>query len=705
MRKDLLIEVYTEELPPNAVKEFILQLPLVTKNVLDELKVDYKDVETYVTPVRIIIYILEVLEQTKKEIVEILGPSEKIGIKDGEFTIQAQGFAKKHNAELKDLYIKETEKGRFLAIKKVYGGQNVKEIIKDILLKILSGLSYPKTMWWEESKFRFPRPIRNIVVIYSDEILKIKIASITSSNFVYGIKTYPLKKIKLSKTKKTSLIDVYFNILKNECIIFDHKKRYETLIKSIENITTKKKLNYDKDEKLLEEITTIVEYPTCVLCEFPEEFLKLPYEFVITCMKSKQKFIPLFDDNYNLTNFFIGVKNGPSENLNFVKDGFQKVLIARLNDVKYYYETDKKLDFISYFDKLKDVVYNAKLRSSCYDKVVRTGNLAKMLNKKLGFGLSEEIVDITTKLVKNDLMTQIVFEYPELQGVAGKIYCEEYCKKNNLPIEIAICCQEHLKPKNYKDELPKNLLSILFSLSDKISIIIEQTLADNLPTGKSDPLGLKDVADGVIKICVEKWYDLDLKEIFEFYKKMFETDFRDDIFIKFLSFFTNRFENVLLEKFEFDEIRCVLTDFNGEFYTKYLILTYLKEFRSKNRDDFVKLVELYKRVYNILQQAKNRFPKDIWGQNVNPDLFLVDFEKEFYKKILCLKEVIEEFVIQKNYNEVMKKLVEFKIEVDTFFDKILVFDEKFEVAKNRVLLLNVLLEIINKIGGLHHIQQ
>jgi glycyl-tRNA synthetase beta chain len=702
MKKDLLIEIYTEELPPNAVKEFIIQLPVVTKNILDEFKVDYKDIETYVTPVRIIIYVLDIAEQTKKEVVEIVGPSEKIALKNGEFTIQAQGFAKKYNVDLKELYIKETEKGRFLAVKKVYGGQSVKEIIENIVVKIISSLSYPKTMWWEESKFRFPRPIRNLVVVYGDEFIKIKFASLTSSNFIYGIKTYPLKKAKLTRSRKTSIIDSYFHILKNECIVFDHKKRCETLVKSIENIVVRKKLNYDKDEKLLEEITMIVEYPSCVLCEFPEEFLKLPYEFVITCMKSKQKFIPLFDEKNNLVNLFIGVKNGLSENLLYVKEGFQKVLIARLEDVKYYYETDKKVDFIQYFDKLKEVVYNAKLKSSCYDKVVRIGELAKLLNKKLEFNISEVTIETTTKLVKNDLMTQIVFEYPELQGVAGRIYCEEYCRKHNLPIDIAICCEEHLKPKNYKDTTPKNLLSILFSLSDKISTVIEQTLAENLPTGKSDPLGLKDIADGVIKICVEKKYDLDLKEIFDFYTRIISVDLKSNMFDKFLSFFVNRFENILLEEFEIDLIRCELANFNGEFYTKKLILNSLDKLRQ-NKEEFVKLVEMYKRVYNILQQAKNRFSEGFLLDKINPELF-TNIEEDFYKKVLQLKEISIELINKKKYDELIKKLIDFKPEVDTFFDKVLVFDERMEIAKNRILLLNMLLEIIATIGILQYIQ-
>lgn len=700
-RKDFLIEIYSEELPPSCIEEANTQIKEVLINCLKKFRVDYKDFVFYITPVRIVLFIEGVEEFTKKELQEILGPSVNIGIKNGNFTSAAVGFAKKNNVELKDLFIKDTSKGKFLAVKKVYGGESFKNIINDFFVEFISNLKFPKTMVWEQTKFKFPRPIRNILIIYDNNFIKIKFASLTSSNFTFGIKTYPLKKIKISLHKKGSLVDAYFDAINKECIILDQQRRLEILIKSIENIVSKKDLKYDKDPKLLKEITSIVEYPSCILCEFPEDFLSLPKEFIITCMKTKQKFIPLYDEKGNITNKFIGVKNGYSEHLEYVKEGFEKVLIARLNDVKYYYEMDRKKEFISYFEELKGVIYNSKLSFSYYDKVINIKELAKFLNGKLNFSVEEENIEQVAKLIKNDILTQIVFEYPELQGIAGKIYCEEFCKKNNLPQDIALCCFEHYKPKDFDDTIPENKISILIALSDKISTVIDNAIIDNLPTGSSDPLGIKKVVDGIIKICLEKNIDLNFKELLSFYASFLKREFDESVYNKVLSFFVQRFESILLQQdFKIDEIRSVLFDFNGEFYTKLLLITTLKKFRDS--EEFLKLIELYKRVHNILQQAKN---KNMFEEGcVDESIFKIDIENKFYKELLNLKEDCDTLYSKKMYEDIIKKFIDFKPAVDKFFEEVLIFDEDKKVALNRLNMLYLLINTLKKIASLEYIQ-
>lgn len=700
-KKDLLIEIYLEELPPSCIEEAKLQLKDILISCLNKFRVDYKDFNFYITPVRIVVLVEDVKEFTKKEIQEVIGPSVNIGIKNGEFTSAAVGFAKKNNVELKDLFIKDTPKGKFLAVKKILGGESFKSIINELFIDFISSFKFSKTMVWEDTRFRFPRPIRNLLVIYDNSFLKIKFASLTSSKFTFGIKTYPQKKLKISPHKKASLVDAYFDAISRECIILKQEERLKVLVRCIESIVSKKKLKYDKDPKLLNEITSIVEYPSCILCEFPESFLSLPKEFIITCMKAKQKFIPLYDENENITNKFIGVKNGYSEHLKYVKDGFEKVLIARLDDVKYYYEMDTKQEFISYFEKLKDITYNSKLSFSYYDKVINVKNLAKFLNKKLNFSIEEEKIELVSKLIKNDLPTQIVFEYPELQGIAGRVYCEIFCKKNNLPQDIALCCFEHYKPKDFDDTLPENEISILMALADKISTIIDNTIIDNLPTGSSDPLGLKKVADGIIKICLEKKIDLNLKDVLEFYCGILNTEFNENIYNKVSTFFAQRLESILLQQnFKIDEIRSILFNLNGEFYTKLLLINTLKSFRGS--EEFSKLIELYKRVNNILQQARNK-NIELDGQ-VNQEFFKIDTESEFYKELLNLKENCDYLYSKKSYAEIIKKFIEFKPKVDNFFEKVLIFDEDKNVALNRLRILSMLSGIFKKIAHLEHIQ-
>lgn len=712
MKKDLLIEVYTEELPISCVSEFNSHLPSVVETVLKNFKVEYKNLKTYVTPVRLIVHVNDVSELTQKEVVEITGPPVSVGLKDGKFTQQGIGFAKKYNVDLKEIFIKDTDKGKVLAVKKIYGGEEVKSKISEILKEILIKLTYPKMMVWEKTKFRFPRPIRNLVILWGNEFVKIKLLSeLTSSNFTYGIKTYPIKKLKIHKLKKLSLIESYFQILKEECIIYDFEKRYQTLVKSLDNICSKKDLKYDNDEKLLTEIVSIVEYPTCVLCSFPEEFLSLPEEFIITCLKSKQKFIPLYDKKGKLTNQFVGVKNGPSEYLENVKDGFEKVLIARLQDVKYYYETDKKKEFDTYFDQLQGIVYHSKLDSLYNDKVLRIKQLAEFLNKELNFNIQEQIIEVTAKLIKNDLLTQIVYEYPELQGIAGYIYCSEYCRKHSLPEEVAVCCKEHYLPKSYDDKVPTNKLSILFSLSNKLSDVIDMAITKDLPRGSSDVYGLKKTADSVIKICHELKLDLNLSKIIKFYLEHPIT--RSSLSGQnvnwslpllpesIVNFFSQRLENIFLEEgYKIDEVRAVLSDFNGEFYTKGLILSIIKEFRQKQ--EFIKLIELYKRVNNILVQARKK--GFVLDGEVDTELLKLEQEIKLYNESRQLKQTITELVSKKEFDKIILLFLEFKPVVDNFFDKVLVFDEEKNLAGNRLRLLNYILQLFKLIAAFEHIQ-
>ncbi|MCX7940263.1 MAG: glycine--tRNA ligase subunit beta [Endomicrobia bacterium] len=711
MKKDLLIEIYTEELPINCVSNFKAQLPFVIESVLEKFKIEYGDIKSYITPVRMIIYVKKISEQTKKEVYEILGPPVSVGLKNGEFTPQGVGFAKKYGVELKDVYIKETEKGKVLAVKKISGGEEVKNKISEVVKELIVGLAYPKMMVWEETRFKFPRPIRNIVVIFGNEFIKIKIASSVSTNFTYGIKTYPIKKLKIQREKNFSLVESYFNILKKECIIYDFDKRYQTLLKSIENICVRKKLKYDNDPKLLTEIVSIVEYPTCIECKFPEEFLNLPQEFIIICLKTKQKFIPLYTEQGEIVNEFIGVKNGSSEHLDIVRDGFEKVLIARLDDVAYYYNTDSKYEFDSYFEHLRGVVYNEKLDSSYYDKILRIKQLAGFLNEELNLNIDGKIIDITSKLIKNDLLTQIVYEYPELQGTAGRIYCSEYCKKHNLPQEIAFCCEEHYLPKFYEDKVPTHPLSILFSLSSKISDIIDMTITDNLPTGTSDVYGLKKTADSVIKICFDLKFDLCLSKIVKYYlehpitrKTLLGQEVKWDypfVIDTVIKFFIQRLENIFVnEAYNIDEIRSALADFNGEFFSKSLLLSSLKNFRSK--PEFIKLIELYKRVNNILIQAKKKGFK--YEDSVNTELLKLEQEKVLYDETQKLKVRISGFYSNKEFDKVIKIFIELKPIVDNFFDKVLVFDENITLAENRLKLLNSLLKVFRTIGALEYIQ-
>ncbi|MFQ3675849.1 MAG: glycine--tRNA ligase subunit beta [Endomicrobiia bacterium] len=705
--KNLLIEIYVEEFPVRFLSIILEQMPEIVKNVLSENKIIFKEVEIFVTPTRIVIWVDNVSEFTQRVETEILGPNVNIGLKNGEYTDAAKGFAKKNGVELKDLYVKTTPKGDFLTVKKCFGGELVKTVLPEVVRTIFTKNIFPKNMVWEETKFKFPRPIRNILILFGNEIVKTNLSGIKTSDTTFGIKTFPIKRIKIKGKPPKPSSECYFEIMENENILVNHKKRLETLKKMLDNITAKKKLQYEKDENLLEEINMLIEYPSCVVCEFPEHFLSLPKEVIIMCMKIKQKFIPLFDTKGNLINNFIGIKNGCSEYLNNVKNGYEKVLIARLNDAKFFYETDLKTCFEDRTKLLEKIIYNYKIDSMYSDKITRIKLLAEYLNLQSGFNFDNEIIEKTSKIIKNDITTLMVQEYPELQGTMGKLYS----LSQGIDMYIAEVCEQHYFPQQFNASVPENKLSILFAIATKLSDIIDNALVDDLPTGTSDPFGLKKTCDGLIKIFIEKELDLSLEEIINYYVKKCSItrsgkvnwDFTS-VNKKIVDFIKQRMENIYLSlNFKIDEIRVVLSNFSGNFWSTTKCLESISKNRSNK--EFSEVVDIYVRINNILRQGKQKYGLTFHNKEIDKSLLKLQEEIILIENLTRTQTRINDLYEQKDFKKIIEEIINLKPVINNFFDKVLVFDTDEKIAFNRVLILDKMFQIFNCIGQLDLIQQ
>jgi glycyl-tRNA synthetase beta chain len=453
----------------------------------------------------------------------------------------------------------------------------------------------------------------------------------------------------------------------------------------------------------------LVEYPSCVLCEFPEHFLSLPKEVIIMCMKTKQKFIPLFDIRGNLTNNFIGIKNGPSEHLTNVKNGYEKVLIARLNDAKFFYETDLKTKFIERIKLLDRVVYNYKIDSMYSDKVERIKKLADYLNQVLNFNFNKDIIDTTSQIIKNDITTLMVQDYPELQGIMGKLYS----LKQGIEDKISEVCEGQYLPKQFNDPVPENKLSILFSISTKLSDIIDNTLIDDLPTGTSDPFGLKKICDGMIKIFIQEKIDISLEDIIKYYitecsithsgKVNWDLNLENTT-KKFVEFIKQRLENIYIYLgYKIDEIRTVLSKFKGNFWSDTKCLESIHN--SRNNRDFVEMTEIYNRINNILRQGKQKYEKILVNKELDKTLLKQQEEILLLEKLEHAQQRIKNFYQQKDFKKIIEEIIILKPVINNFFDKVLVFDTDEKVALNRVLILDKTFQIFNYIGRLEFIQQ
>ena len=404
---------------------------------------------------------------------------------------------------------KETDKGLYLAAKTKASQAKTIEILPTVLKEFISKIPFAKMMIWNDTKFKFIRPIRWILALFENELINFEIAGISSGKSTYKIGGYKAEKIEINS------ISEYFDAMKTEGILLDYNERKETIKKQILEVIKNHGELVSDDEDLLDEVTALVEYPTAVLCEFDKKFLEpnLPFEVIYTVLKHHQKCFALQNSDGKLINNFVAICNGKNRNLPLVKTGYEKVAVARLNDAVFFYEKDKKIPLEYRTKALKNLVYQEKL-GSVYDKIERVKKIAKTIfetfeknqldensrifNKKDGTftGSTFENFEKVINLCKNDLVTDMVGEFPELQGTMGKYYALNSGQHQNLAIAI----EEHYLPRFAGDKLPTTSEGKIVSIADKIDNIISSFLLDKKPTGSKDPFAIRRQVNGIMNI-------------------------------------------------------------------------------------------------------------------------------------------------------------------------------------------------------------
>ncbi|MDI6641011.1 MAG: glycine--tRNA ligase subunit beta [Elusimicrobiota bacterium] len=630
MSKDAILEIYSEEIPARFFPDALEQLKLLTENTFNETKLGFKSVEVYATPRRLVVYIEELEEKTPEETTVILGPPLKIAKdKDGKFTEAAIGFANSQGVNLDELAVKKTAKGDYICIEKKHTGTPTEKILPEIFKKIISEISFPKSMRWEESGFRFARPVRNILALYGNKVIKLQIADVKSTNFTFGLSVYHQKKIKIPAPEK------YFSVLKNNCIIVNQEERKEAIIKAAESLLKKTKLKLRVSENLLNEINFLVEYPSAVLCKFDERYLSLPEEIVVMALEKNHKFFPVIDENNKLTNFFVGIRNGISEGQEIVREGFEQVLTARLQDVEFFYQHDLQSSLESKAENLKGIVFHEKL-GSIYDKVQRITQLSEFIlnelikipehKKETSHYFTNNLklqLQRAALLCKADIATEMAHEYPELEGMIGR----RYALSDGESQEVATAIEEHYMPITPDGQLPVTPSGIVLSLADKTDTIVGDFAVGLIPTGSADPYGLRRQATGILRILLEKKLNLSLESLIKKSMNLIEATLtaqiatwpqlipklkptirilsEQAIFDSIFDFLRQRLETIFEEKgYRFDEIRAVLAIGFDNIADTELRLQALHKIHSM--EDFQPLIIAYKRAANILKQAEQK---------------------------------------------------------------------------------------------------
>lgn len=683
-----LLEIGTEEIPSSYIEPALKQIEEFTIKSLNSLGLGYTSLNTYATPRRLVLIINELSDKSQDKQEEILGPSLKAAKdQNGNFTQAAIGFASKNGVKPEKLEVKETEKGQYLCFIKKVKGENTEKILTELFPEIIKNISFPKNMIWEESGFKFARPIRNIVALYGKKIIKFKIADVKSSNWTIGLHATDRKKISISLPEK------YLSTLKNKSVIVNQNERKETIRKSIESVV--KSVGYIiEDETLIDEVNYLVEHPVAVLCKFDKKYLDLPQEVLTVCMKKSQKCFAVSDKKSEFSNYFIGIKNGISKYQEIAKSGYEKVVDARLSDAEFFYHNDLRKSLQSNIDKLRGVVFQKEI-GTVYEKVERIKKIALMFNKEFGINIDDETLAKAILFSKADLVSEMVFEYPELQGVMGKIYAQKLGESS----DVAQAVEQHYWPLSASGKLPENKIAFLISLADKLDTLAANFSIGLEPSGSADPYGLRRAGIGFIRMVTENLPQQDLAhaldKIFDYLPESVKNNPKfKEASERLANFFWQRIENLLeADGYASDEVKAVI---NASKTVKMKALGSLQSKldalrTARHENDFKSISETFKRINNIVSQAKKQninIP-----DNIDENLLKNNEEQALYKAGKELKSKVDKYISKSEYDKVFDEVMELKPVIDNFFEKVMVMDKDEAVKRNRIALLNKIRDV------------
>lgn len=673
----LLLEIGTEEIPARFLPKINIQLAeLVAKKFADK-KIPYDTVKVYSTPRRLAFLLTGLAKQQPDNMLEAKGPALKIAkTPEGEYSKAAQGFARSQGVDLADLVEKD---GYIYAVKKLLG-QNVQDLLPELLLEIIQELNFPKNMRWANYDIRFVRPIHWLVALLNEQVIPLTIAEVSSGNFTYGHRFLSAGKITLKHAQD------YVETLRAEHVIVDPDEREAMIVEQIKTIAQQNQATAKIDEELLEEVVYLVEYPTALCGHFDPEFLVLPKEAIITPMKEHQRYFPLFSEKTSeLMPMFITVRNGNDYNLAVIAHGNARVLRARLSDASFFFNEDRKQKLEIRLQKLKNVVFQDGL-GSMYDKVERIEKLAVRFAQMVDYQ-DLAIVKHTAYLAKADLVTGMVCEFTELQGIMGR----EYAKLEGETPLVYEGIFEHYLPRFAGDILPSTATGIFVGLADKIDNIVATFSRGLIPTGSQDPYALRRQALGIVNVLANSTYKLPLDKIIMAACETLNISGQEqqDLTAKLQEFFTLRVKNLLIEQgLRYDLVDAILAMQLMDMQDTLKRAKAIKEFAVSQ--EFVSTVQAFVRVANL---TKNVAQAGV----VREEKLLEAAEIELCKQFNQQKTAIEAAITEGEYLvalQVINKLVE---PINYFFEKVMVMDKDEEIKNNRLALLVNIRELVLKI--------
>ncbi|WP_017720066.1 glycine--tRNA ligase subunit beta [Kamptonema formosum] len=696
-----LLEVGTEELPADFVGDAIEQWRSRVPQTLRENSLTFEGIYVYGTPRRLAVLVRGIPDRQPDREEEIKGPPASAAFKDGQPTKAAEGFAKKQGVAPDALEVRATDKGDFVFVKRKIAGRPTADILAELAPGWIAGLEGKRLMRWADGDFRFPRPIRTLVALLDREVLPVEL--VNSSESIKSDRICCAHRVLHPAPVEIRQADNYVECLRAAFVEVDPEQRKTKILEQVQAAAQKAGGHADISPDLLEEVTNLVEWPTAVTGKFDEEFLILPPEVITTVMVTHQRYFPALKskESSELLPYFITISNGDPAKSEIIATGNERVIRARLADGRYFYKTDIAKPLESYVSQLETVTFQEDL-GTVRDKVSRVMRIAGAIAKQLQLGEEESTaIERAALLCKADLVTQMVYEFPELQGVMG----EKYARASGEPEAVATAIFEHYLPRGAADRLPQTLAGQVVGLADRLDTLVSIFGLGMLPTGSSDPFALRRAANAVISITWAADLTINLQQLLEEIATNFAAEHPKASPTKLLQqlqeFFAQRIRTLLQEErsIDYDLVSAVL----GENDPEYIERALNDLLDARNRADFLqeirnsgKLDEIYETVNRSTRLAKQG---DLGTAaldptaTVRPELFQKPSEGAFYDAVAQLLPKTQACQQTRNYEQLVGALAEIAPTVSTFFDgpeSVLVMDENPDIRRNRLNLLGLL---------------
>ena len=685
MHNNLLLEILTEEIPAGYIEPALSQLEQGLREELHRAGIAHEQIKTYATPRRLVILINQVAGVQQNETITMKGPPARIGYdQDGNPTMAAQKFAEKAGIAVTDIQIQDLPKGKYLwaEIKKI--GEPTSQLLKKIIPKTILALSFPKTMRWGAYDLTFARPLHSILCLYGQEVISFQVGPVQSGCTTSGHRFVGNQSVKINDYEH------YFKMMRQLSVLVDLCERRNVVVSAVNAAAQNLGGQVFKDNELVDIVTNLVEFPVVTTGNFDHEFLDLPPEILITAMREHQKYFAV-KNSKGLLPFFITINNTPANNLSLVVKGHERVLRARLADATFFYQKDRKNSLANMTASLEGVLLHKKL-GSVRAKVDRIQALADFIAQNTSVSKTlRKYIAKAALLCKADLNSQVVVEFPKLQGVMGRVYAT----LEGEPQQVATAIEEHYRPVSSGAPLPTDIVGAIVGLADKIDSICGCFSVGLIPTGAADPYALRRQGIGSIQIMLSNKMDFALSALLEKSLSLFSNEINTlKINGQVRSFLAKRMTNLLVDQgFSRDTILAVTSvsvDHIPNIWKRVECMEKLKKL-----PDFKPLAETFKRVVNIIRKSAQNVKIT---EHVTPALFTDQCETQLYQQYLEISTKVKKELETNQFEKALELMVKLKVPVDAFFETVMVMSDDEQIRANRLAILQNIIKLFEQIA-------